>query len=279
MDSASTPDMQREIPPSDQARKVLAVVDLASELVMKYYQQTLDVQFKKDEFDPVTVADKESDKLLRSKIHELFPDDLILSEENADIPESYDGRVWMIDPLDGTKDFVNGKDGFSINIGLLENGQAVFGCVSVPARGQTFYAEKGMGAFEKVGDNYQRLHVTDVDEVNEARLVTRNPSGDPRPIEAKIDPMPFKQRIPDGGIGTKLALIAAGKAEAHINTNFRASKWDTLGPQLIVEEAGGIVTDFDGQPLDYNKPAVQWERSFVASNSPKLHAEILKNLR
>lgn len=274
----TTIENQRELPPSEFATRVMVIASLASEVLLKYHRQNLRVDYKKDEFDPVTVADQESDALLRTRLQELFPDDLILSEESLDIPESYDGRVWMVDPLDGTKDYIKGRDGFSINIGLLENGEITFGCVTVPARGQVFYAEKGAGSFEKTEDGFKRLKVTDVESISDARLVTRNPSGDIRPIEGKIDPMPFKERIPEGGIGTKLALIASGKAEAHINTNFRASKWDTLGPQLILEEAGGMVTDFDGNKLDYQKPSVLWERSFVASNNKSIHAEILRNL-
>ncbi|KKW32645.1 MAG: Ammonium transport protein [Candidatus Uhrbacteria bacterium GW2011_GWA2_52_8d] len=261
---------------SELATRVIEVASFASVVLLKYYRSTLDVSYKKDEFDPVTVADQESDALIRDRLKELFPNDLILSEENTEIPDSYDGRVWMVDPLDGTKDFVKGRDGFSINIGLLENGQIVFGCVVVPARGQVFFAEKGKGAFEKTKGGCRRMHVSTVEDVMKARLVTRNPSGETRPIEEKIDPMPFKERIPEGGIGTKLCLIASGNAEAHINTNFRASKWDTLGPQLILEEAGGMVTDFDGHTLDYKKPSVLWERSFVASNNSKIHSELLK---
>jgi 3'(2'), 5'-bisphosphate nucleotidase len=264
------------LPPSELTTRVIEVVNLASEVLLKYFHQILNVEYKKDEFDPVTIADQESDSLLRIKLQELFPHDQILTEESTDIPTLYDGRVWMVDPLDGTKDFIRGCDGFSINIGLLENGKAIFGCVAVPARGQLFYAEKGIGSFEKTKEGFQRLKVTDVTSVSEARLVTRNPNGEIRPIEEKINLMTFKERIQDGGIGTKLSLIASGKAEAHINTNFRASKWDTLGPQLILEEAGGMLTDFDGNQLDYQKTSVLWERSFVASNNEMIHSEILK---
>lgn len=269
---------KKEIIPSELATRVFEISDLASEILLKYHRKILEIGYKKDEFDPVTIADKESDSLFREELHELFPNDLILSEENENVPESYEGRVWMVDPLDGTKDFIKGKDGFSINIGLLENGEIVFGCVVIPARNQTFYAEKGIGAFEKTKNGFKKLHVTDIENINEARLVTRNPSGDVRPIEEKIDIIPFKERIPEGGIGTKLCLIASGKAEAHINTNFRASKWDTLGPELILEEAGGIITDFDGNKLDYKKIPILWEKSFIASNNEKIHSEILKNI-
>lgn len=265
--------------PSTLAVNVFNIVNAASKILLKYWKGTLRVDYKKDEYDPVTIADRESDALIRKRLHEIFPKDLILSEESTVIPESYEKRVWMIDPLDGTKGFITGLDGFSINIGLLENGEIVFGCVAVPARGKMFYAEKGKGAFEKIRKVFKKLHVSEIQNISDARLVTRYPGADIRPIETKIDPMPFRKRIPEGGVGTKLCLVASGNAEAHINTNFRASKWDTLGPQLILEEAGGMVTDFNGKKLDYKKLPISWERSFVASNNKKIHLEILRNIK
>jgi 3'(2'), 5'-bisphosphate nucleotidase len=217
------------------AKEIIRIAEQASAITLKYHRQNLEVDYKKDEFDPVTVADQESDDFIREEIRKLFPKDLILSEENDNIPNAYDGRVWMIDPLDGTKSFLKGKDNFSINIGLLENGRPAFGCVAVPARGQIFYAAKGQGAYEMIGEEFRKLQVSDIKDIEAGRLITRDMSGEIRPIEEKINLIPFRKRIPEGGIGTKLCLIASGKAEAHINTNFRASKWDTLGPQVIVE--------------------------------------------
>ena len=269
----------KAIVPSELAMHIFEIADTASKILLKHYQTVLKVDYKKDEFDPVTIVDQESDAFFRKRLKELFPNDLILSEESLEIPESYDGRVWMVDPLDGTKSFIKGLDGFSINIGLLENGEITFGCVVIPARGQLFFAEKGKGAFEKIKSEFRKLYVSSIEDIINARLVTRHPSGGIRPIEEKIATMPFKARVPEGGIGTKLCLIVSGNAEACINTSFRASKWDTLGPQLILEEAGGIVTDFDGNKLNYKQQSLQWERSFVASNNKKIHLEILKNLK
>jgi 3'(2'), 5'-bisphosphate nucleotidase len=264
---------------SDLAGKIFAIADGASEILMKYFKQILQVEFKKDEFDPVTVADRESDEFVREQLHKLFPSDLILSEENGNIPQDYSGRVWMVDPLDGTKEFLKGRDCFGINIGLLENGEPVFGCLYIPARNKVFYAEKGKGAFEKKGNKFEQLLVNDIKTIEMARLVTRNFSGETRPIEEEINKMSFLERIPEGGIGAKLTMIASGNAEAHINTNFKVSKWDTLATGLILEEAGGVITDFDGKKLDYTKPSPLWDRSFVASNNWDIHVKIIERLK
>lgn len=266
-----------EMIPSKLAEKVFNITDQASVILMKYFQQVVNVDFKKDEFDPVTVADRESDTLIREQLNNAFPDDLILSEEDDNIPLDYTGRVWMVDPLNGTKSFIKGMDTFAIVIGLVENGVPSFGCVSIPAQNKVFYAEKGKGAFEKIGFDFNKIHTSTISEINDSRLITREPSGDIRPIEEKLNQIPFLQRIEEGS-GAKLCVIAKGDAEAHINTNFRAGKWDIAAPQIILEEAGGVVTDLDGKPIDYQKKSVNLERSFIASANKELHEKIIQEL-
>ncbi len=267
-----------EMAPSELAKKVFKITDQASEVLMKYFKQAVNVEYKKDEFDPVTVADKESDSLIREQLHKEFPDDLILSEENDNIPNDYTGKVWMVDPLNGTKSFIKGTDTFGIVIGLVENGVPIFGCVKVPAKNQSFYAEKGKGAFQKVNGKFEKIHTASIYEIKEARLITREPSGDIRPIEEKLDQIPFAQRIAEGS-GAKLCTIAQGEAEAHINTNMRAGKWDILAGQIILEEAGGAVTDMDGKAINYKDGGIRLPRSFVASANKELHEKIIAELK
>lgn len=267
--------------PSDLAFKILDILDHASSITLKYFKTQLTVENKGgDTFDPLTLADKESDDFIRNSLRTLFPNDSLLSEENTTLPETYDGRVWMIDPLDGTKCFINGRDTFSINIGLVENGIPILGCVALPAQRKVYYAEKGMGAFEKVGSSFQRVHTSSVHEISQARLITRSkPSGDVRPVEEKLGTLQFLERITGGSVGEKLCKIVSGMAEANINTNYRVSKWDTAAAQIILEEAGGVVTDFDGKLIDYKKEASRLERSFIASANQGLHSKILAELR
>ncbi len=263
--------------PSEFAASVLRILDQASSIVLKYFQTVLDVEFKRDEFDPLTIADKESDYFIRNSLHELFPHDLLLSEENPLLPETYNGRVWMIDPLDGTKSFIKGSDTFSINIGLVENGVPIFGCVAIPAQGKVFYAKKGKGAFRKTDESFEAIHTSSIQQIEIARLITREGNKDVRPIEEKLNTIPFRERITGGGIGEKLCKIAEGVAEAQINTN-RACKWDTAGVQVILEEAGGIITDFDNNRLNYKSDSASLERSFVACSNKELHEAVIKEL-
>jgi 3'(2'), 5'-bisphosphate nucleotidase len=270
----------REFEPSDTTQKVLRIAEKASKLLLQTRQSPLEVKFKKnDKFDPVTIADKSSDGLIRSLLSQEFPDDLILSEENENIPQDFKGRVWMVDPLDGTKEYVKGGDGFSINIGLWENGQLVMGLVNVPARQQIYFAEKGKGSYRQVGLSIERLQVSNITELSQGKLITRISGGDTRPLDTAVSKLNVAERIEESSIGIKIGLIAEGKAEAHVNTNFRASKWDTAGPQLILEEAGGIVTDIDGNPLDYAQVDVNWGRSFVAVNNKAIHQDIVQSIK
>lgn len=264
--------------PSDLVKTIIEIANSAGKILLKYHKKELKVDYKRDEFDPVTIADRESDQFLRNKIHELFPNDLILSEENSYTPESFLGRVWMIDPLDGTKDFVNGGDCYSIIIGLLEDKEPVFGCVAIPARRQLFFAEKGKGAYEKTQESFIKLKVTNIDKISESRLITRSKYGEERPLEDKIKLIPFKSMAPEGSVGTRICLIAAGKAEANINSNLHVNKWDTLGAEVILEEAGGKITDFYGNRLDYIQEENMWSNSFLASNRV-LHEELLKKIK
>ncbi|HEY5587924.1 MAG TPA: 3'(2'),5'-bisphosphate nucleotidase CysQ [Candidatus Paceibacterota bacterium] len=263
--------------PSEFAQKILEILAEASDITMNYFKKVLDVDYKKDEFDPVTIADRESDNLIREQLRILFSEDLILSEENDNIPDSYRGRVWMVDPLNGTKSFVKGVNTFGVVIGLIENGLPIFGCISVPAQNKVFYAEKGKGAFEKIGESFKKIHTSAITEIKDSRLITREPSGEVRPIEEKLNKIPFALRIEEGS-GAKLCSIARGDAEAHINTNFRAGKWDIAAPQIILEESGGIVTDLDGKQIDYIKESINLERSFVASANKELHEKIIIEL-
>ena len=110
--------------------QIIPIAEKAGEILMKYFKSGLDVSYKNgDKFDPVTAADKEADDFIRSQLSEIFPDDLILSEENENIPTDYSKRIWMVDPLDGTNAFISGIDSFSIIIGLWGADEILFGLV------------------------------------------------------------------------------------------------------------------------------------------------------
>ena len=244
----------------------------AGEVLKKYHRTTLDIEYKKDEFDPVSVADRESDELLQAGITAAFPGDQILSEENPLQPESYEGRVWMIDPLDDTKGYLRGEDASSVMIGLLEAGKPVLGVVYLPFRNEWFYAEAGKGSYRVKGGQTTKLQVTSTTLIEGSILVGRHlVAGDVRPIDEAIAQLGFGSIVEEGSIGAKIGLIANGRADGFIHTNLKAGKWDTLASEIILTEAGGPpLCDIDGLPLDYTKASSDWDRYFMAACTPEL---------
>jgi 3'-phosphoadenosine 5'-phosphosulfate (PAPS) 3'-phosphatase len=272
--------MDRERSMSPELQMALKLAREAAKILKKYHRTALDVDYKKDEFDPVSVADKESDELLRAGIAAVFPDDAILSEESPLRPESYEGRVWMIDPLDDTKGYLRGEDTSSIMIGLLEAGKPKVGLVYLPFRDEYYYGEVGKGSFvSRLGD-VKKLQVPSTLQIEGSRLVGRHVlAGDVRPIDQAVAQLGFGSTVVEGSIGAKIGLIAEGKADAFIHTNLKAGKWDTLASEVVLSEAGGAsLVDIDGKPLDYTKPDSGWNRYFMAACTPELLQEMISKL-
>jgi 3'(2'), 5'-bisphosphate nucleotidase len=279
-----TPSKEKEMSPeSSMSPELTRAIDLAGqagEILKKYHGTSFNVRYKKDIFDPVTIADKESDELLRGGISSDFPSDSILSEESPLQPSSYEGRVWMIDPLDDTKGYIAGRDTAGVMIGLAENGKPILGVVYLPFRDEWYYAEADKGAFRNKDGITTQLHVRSVLNITDSVLVGRNlVHGDVRPMDNVVSQLGFKGTIPEGCIGAKIGLIARGSADAFIHTNLKAGKWDTLAAQTILTEAGGVMCDIDGNELDYTKPDSGWNRYFMAACTPELLEQIVERLK
>ena len=261
---------------NEELKTVIGIAKQAGEILSKYFNKDLAVEYKQDEFDPVTQADKESDVYIRHALTVSFPTDEILSEENDARPSSYKKRVWMVDPLDGTKDFVGGRASFAVMIGLLDNNVPKLGVIFNPITNELFYAAKGGGAFREYDGRTERLHVTNNHKLSEATLVVRNQiAGDIRPLDEQVNNLPVKNTLPDGSIGLKLGRIAQGKADVSIHTNIHGCKWDTLAAEVIITEAGGIIADLEGNKLDYTKETVAWDKYFVATNNEDMLRQVL----
>ena len=186
----------------------------------------------------------------------------------------------MVDPLDDTKGFLAGRDSPGVMIGLLEAGQPKLGVVYLPFRSEWLYGEVGSGSFRVKDGQTSRLKAPATISINESRLVGRNVlTGDIRPIDEAIAKLGFASIIPEGCIGAKIGLIAEGKADAFIHTNLKAGKWDTLAAEVILREAGGVMCDVDGNPLDYTKPDSGWDRYFMAACNPELLGQMVAQLK
>jgi histidinol phosphatase-like enzyme (inositol monophosphatase family) len=217
----------------------VAAARQAAELALKY-QQGIEVETKPDD-SPVTRADRECERLIASILTSSFPDDGIFAEEGSRV-ESKNARRWIIDPIDGTRDYVRGNPLWANLIALEDGAEVVAGIVNLPALGLTYTASKGGGAFR----NGSPIH----------------PSSKTRPGESvlcfsgftKLDKLPFRGTLLDwmsrfwavralGGAPDAM-MVAAGQAEIFIEAD--AKPWDFAPLKIIVEEAGGVYLNLDG---------------------------------
>jgi myo-inositol-1(or 4)-monophosphatase len=219
--------------------------------VMRWFRQKLHVR-EKAPGDPLTEADLAADALIKEIVMTARPDDGWLSEETVDHPDRLvRERVWVVDPLDGTRSFIAGRAEFSISIALTEGGRAVVSVVYNPASGELFHAVAGQGAYlrdDRTGET-SRLRVTAEAGVPPVLLASRSEI-----VAGELDPFRDAWAVrPSGSTAYKLARVAAGAADAFASRGPK-SEWDVCAGGLIVEEAGGRVTDLTGAPLCYNQP-------------------------
>jgi 3'(2'), 5'-bisphosphate nucleotidase len=202
---------------------------------------------------PVTDADRASNRVIVEGLQKSFPADAILSEESADTPARLSAsRVWIVDPLDGTKEFIARNGEFSIMIGLAIDGRAVLGVVYRPEGDVLFAAASGQGAYvERAG---QRTRLECAGAITGApRLVGSRSHNDPL-IQQMSDALGITDVKPSGSVGLKCGLIAENERDLYVHPVPYLKEWDTCAPEVVLREAGGWVSDCNGEPLRYNKP-------------------------
>ncbi len=236
----------------------------AGEIAMQYYRGSFEVTIKADK-TPVTQADQEAEKAIRAILVRATPGCGFLGEELGQ--EGSTRRRWIIDPIDGTKNFVRHIPIWAVLIALEEDGQVTTGVVHNPATGELFWARKGEGAWA----NGERIHVSQRSKMSDAFLIHSalnilRAAGYWQGFERLVDAT-SRQR----GFGDYYGycLVAAGKAEIYAEADLKP--WDVAPMKILVEEAGGRLTDFAGKPDIYTG-------SVVATNG-LLHDEVLRLLQ
>jgi myo-inositol-1(or 4)-monophosphatase len=228
----------------------------AGSIIMRWYGSDYRVE-EKSKGNPVTTADLEANAAIRKTIRERFPDDGWLSEEDKDNSTRLrSSRVWVVDPIDGTKEFIEGVPQFAVSVGFVVDGVPALGIVYNPAQGEFYRAVRGRGALL----NDRPIHVSSRKEVDGALLtVSRS--------EPKHKFQLFADRCrldPIGSIAYRLAKVAGGDGDATLT--FRSMhEWDICAGVLLVEEAGGVVVDGTGKRLVFNQRQPRF-RGVVASN-------------
>lgn len=239
--------------------------------------EALDVEQKAGD-EPVTVADRAASELIVAELRRRFAGDVVVSEEEpADDARLTAERVWYVDPIDGTKDFIRGEDGFAVMIGLCVAARPVVGVVFQPTRDRIYYAAPGLGAW--VDDPEvppRRITVSSVREASAIRLVSsRSHRG---PINEQVrETLGVTDELAVGSVGLKLGLIALGERDLYVNPWPKCKAWDTCAPEAILVAAGGMLTDTRGGAIRYDEAELRRTRGLVASNG-HVHAQALARL-
>ena len=241
--------------------------------ILEVYAEPFDVEIKEDN-SPVTKADKMADEIIRAHLSSLFPEDGFLTEESTDTAERFSKkRIWIVDPVDGTKEFVSRNGEFTTNIALCEDGQIILGVINVPTLGITFYAIKGQGAYRMNKDgSIDRIYVSDKSEglitmrsisffkPEEEQYMAKHREhfeGDPRPVGAAL----------------KFAALAEGSTDFFVRLSSGTKEWDVAPGDLLVHEAGGFMCEPDGKEFIYNRKDVYNRKGYLMGN--KLQAWML----
>ena len=253
----------------------LELARIAGTEVVRLRRGDLTVEMKPGD-EPVTVADRRASELIVGGLLAAFPNDPVISEElPATVEMLAVPRVWLVDPIDGTKDFIRGGDGFSVMIGLLVDGVPALGVVHQPTIDRTYFATPDGGAHVLQGGVLAPLAVSRVATAGEARLVA---SASHR--TADIDRVKAELGISDelniGSVGVKLCLIASGVRDLYVNPGAKTKAWDTCAPEAILAKAGGRLSDLFGRAIDYRMELAH-RRGLVASNG-HVHAEVTGKL-
>jgi 3'(2'), 5'-bisphosphate nucleotidase len=247
----------------------------AARRLMELRLTPLDKQRKADS-SLVTNADHEADAIIRTGLRSHFPDHAILTEESTlhgDIAAEF---VWVVDPLDGTRAYVRGTSGFSVMIGLLKNGKPYLGVVMDPWEGRLFEAVRGEGAFEMKGDKRIPLHVSARKKWEDMPLITS--TGFPDPLAKQIrDILPCPWIQPTNSVGIKVGILVRKEADLYVN-HHAVHYWDTVAPQILLEEAGGAFTMADGHPLRYDLRGDRRHAGPTLASNGQRHAEFVQKL-
>ena len=222
----------------------------AGDAILKIYRQDFKI-YEKLDASPLTEADLASHRIIVDALRQLTPDIPVLSEEDADIPfteRSQWSSYWLIDPLDGTKEFIKKNDEFTVNIALVKQHRPHIGVVHVPATGVTFYGEAGKGAFRIEDGKTVQIHATQPARIPLRVAGSRSHAGSS--LQTFLEKV-GEHEIISMGSSLKLCLVAEGKADIYPRLG-PTSEWDTAAAQAVVEAAGGMVTDTSGNPLLYN---------------------------
>jgi 3'(2'), 5'-bisphosphate nucleotidase len=243
----------------------------AADILKSYYHQTsndnLEIQYKQNE--PVTIADVTVNHYILNRLQEALGDEdfAYISEETYETEQVKREWVWIIDPLDGTRDFIEKTGEYAIHIALVKETRPVLAVVVVPEAQKLYFATKGGGAFVETRSGSLPLQVSSRQRVEDLTLVVSRSHRNER-LNYLLQHLPCQNQKAVGSVGGKIAAIVEQRADVYISLSGKSAPkdWDIAAPELILTEAGGKFTYFDQTPLQYNTGDVNQWGGLLASN-------------
>ena len=246
----------------------------ASNVILKIYEKDYNTYTKMDN-SPVTDADLKSNKIIKEILS--ITKHSILSEEDIDDQNRLSkDTIWIIDPLDGTSDFIDKTGEFTVMIALIQNKKPILGVIAWPTEKTLFVAQKNCGAFRYSDNKWDKISVTKINELSKCRTV-----GSRHHLLEKEKEFIKKIGIEDFtsiGSSLKVGKISSGQAEAYITTTNKMKEWDTAASHCIVSEAGGKMTDMLGNELTYNNKNVYHQNGILVTNG-LIHDKIVEEFK
>lgn len=246
----------------------------ASKAVMRVYNTVFSHDLKDDD-SPITKADLQSNQIIKDSLSHsgLF----VLSEEDQDDIERLNHKkIWIVDPLDGTSDFVNKTGEFTIMIALVENKKPILGLIYRPTTDTLFLAQKGSGAYMLQNGSWQRLAVSKTSDIKKCKAVGSrfHLSEREKKLFAELGVSSLESR----GSSLKVAEICMGLADLYLTTTDKIKQWDTCASYCLITEAGGKMTDLYGNDILYNIEKLNHENGLLVTNG-LIHDQIIRHYR
>ena len=252
------------------ARQIGEIARAAGEAILTIYQSDFAVQTKADE-SPLTAADLAAQQVIMAGLAMLEPALPVLSEEAKALAWSerqHWSRYWLVDPLDGTREFVKRNGEFTVNIALIDNHESVLGVVLAPVTGELYIAEQGHGAWlqKQAGGEWQRLQARALAQPPVMAGSRSHGSLQESMLQALLG---AEHELVPLGSSLKFCLIARGGADVYLRLG-PTSEWDTAAAQCVLQEAGGTVMDLQGRTFHYNRGESLLNPEFIAVGDPSV---------
>ena len=267
----------KDVPIIDKIPELDIAIKAASEAgnaIMEIYQSNYETTTKNDD-SPITDADLKSNEVIK-KILSQTKHEILSEEDKDDLIRLSKETIWIVDPLDGTSDFIDKTGEFTVMISLIKNKKPILGVIGWPTEKTLFVAQKGNGAFRFSNNEWRKISVTRVSEITKCRAVgSRHHLSDKEKLFIKKLGI---ENFTSIGSSLKVGKISSGEAEAYITTTNKMKEWDSAASYCIISEAGGKMTDMSGNDITYNNEDVYHRNGILVTNG-LVHNKILEEFK